>query len=141
MVQPETRTPNLSLALMTALVSRTDNIRLREIDQIRQSQRDEIYRAVEEDRKARGKTALSHGLQENLRLLELLEKALGCKISGWAGLDLARMSAEEIGEALSEYTRDHVALQRRAGEVAFAEQRLRRSAELAIERLSGAVDA
>ncbi|WP_405149472.1 hypothetical protein OG589_14640 [Sphaerisporangium sp. NBC_01403] len=136
-VKAETRTPELSLALMTELVSRTDNIRAQEIHQVKQDQRNAIYRAIEEDRRTRGQAALDINTKQSLDLLNDLEKALGCRIDSWGSRhDLDRVGVEELAEALREYTRDHVALQRRAKQLGDLDGRLRRASELALKYLN-----
>lgn len=136
-VKAETRAPKLSLALMTELVSRTDNIRAQEIHRVRQDERNAIFRAIEEDRKKRDTAKLSYEVKEALDLLERLEKALGSRITEWASKrDLDRVSADELAEALRDYTRDHVALQKRTRELADLDGRLRRASELALKSLN-----
>uniref|UniRef100_UPI003F49AC3C hypothetical protein n=1 Tax=Streptosporangium sp. CA-235898 TaxID=3240073 RepID=UPI003F49AC3C len=132
-VQPETREPNLTVSLLAELVSRTDNVRLADFHRLRVDHRNELYQQEQKLRREQNTAALDYETKERLELLAKVEKTLGMTLTHWASKrDTDSVTVEEIAAALGDFAREHVDLQRRARDLADAEGRVRRAAELAL---------
>ncbi|TYB69686.1 hypothetical protein FXF51_05865 [Nonomuraea sp. PA05] len=135
-VKPAERQPKLTLALMTELVRRADNIRAGEIWQIKQEHRNALYEQEQKIRQEIGSSRLDYETQERLELLDKIEAAMGMQITRYASRrDERFVGVEEWVAAVAEFTPDHVALQRHRRELDGMEDRIRRAANFALTNL------
>lgn len=136
-VKPATRTPQLTVELMVALLARADNTRLAEMDRLRAEHRAEKARATEEARAGVAINGLPNSVQRRLDLLDKLEADLGAKLddytSRWS-FD-TRISHEDAALALRAFTENHLDLKDRSERVRSEEQRLVSIARMIINSL------
>ncbi|MFB4275777.1 hypothetical protein ACBJ59_10830 [Nonomuraea sp. MTCD27] len=136
-VKPAERAPKLTIPLLADLVGRADNIRAHEIWLLKQDHRNEMFALEGKIRAEVGASKLDFETQDQLALLAKFEAAMGVGLREWVSrVDDRRFSVDEVVAALGEYCREHVALQRRARDVADAEDRVRRAADSALARLN-----
>lgn len=137
-VAAASKQPKLSLSLLVEIVKRADNIRVREIEQLRSQHRGELFEAITKERRRKDATTLSSDTQHRLNLLSKLETAVGADIHelGWGtALPLKDVAPEELAVAVKEYTQNHVALQRRTEELSRERNRLAGVAEHVLKAL------
>jgi hypothetical protein len=115
-VKAEVRQPQVTPALVAAIVSRANNTMLARIDALNSEHRERMTTALHEVRQEQGRRALSHEDRERLSLLEALERGLGVKLSEYAWThnpELREVTPRELSQALVDYVRDHISTQRR----------------------------
>ncbi|MDP4501035.1 hypothetical protein [Nonomuraea turcica] len=135
-VKPAERQPKLTVALLAELVGRADNLRINEMWQLRQEHRNEVFRLEQKIRAEVGPAKLDADTQDALDVLAKFEAAMGCTLREWVSrVDRDHVSVDEIVAALGEYSREHVALQRRRRELDGMEDRIRRAAHFALTHL------
>lgn len=138
-VEPETRTPKLTVQLVAALVSRTENLRADYIHRLQVDHRNEIDRLVRVERQRRSEATLDSRTRQRLDLLQKLERWLGVKLDEFAWRD--GVEPMELGTAMKEYVHDHIALQRRRDKLTERQVKLRQAAETVLNHLREAGDA
>lgn len=134
-VQPEQREPKLTVQLVAALVSRTENLRADYIRRLKVDHRNEIDRTIRAERQRAGMATLDSRTRERLALLGELEGWLGMELHDFPWRDENRAKPMELGFAMKDYVRDHVALQRRSDEINDRMMRLRRAAEQVLNEM------
>lgn len=138
-VKAATKQPNLTVGLLAAIVKRTDNTRVREIERLRTDHRNEVFRAVQAERVRREERSLPEVMRQQLKAAQQIEAIIGAKLAdyGWGDdLPLDRITAPDVVTALREYTQNHVALQRRQAQLDDDRRRLAESAAALLTRLT-----
>lgn len=140
-VRAATRTDiQLTVPLMVELLRRADNQRLAEIDAIREQHRTEVRELDATWRAQSARDGLPWELQERLELLDQFEQALGIRLARIAGRP--RDSPQQVtpGElaVCAADARARITVQRRAADLAWQEDRIRRAAEAVLESLPAA---
>lgn len=130
------KTPQIPASLLVEVARRVDSARLKQIANLNMERENAIYQAVLKERQSTTAKALTPAAQQRLKLLEELEEAIGARLDSYGrdrdGHALWSVSPTELGEALREYTPDHVALQRRIQKLERAAEALARGAERAM---------
>jgi hypothetical protein len=137
-VKAEAKTPKLTLSLLVAIVKRTDNTRISEMERLRHAHQEEVVRRIRQERQQSDRTILSPDTRRRLEMLDKLEAVVGAKLTdyGWGpDLPLKDIEPHELAAAVQEYTQEHVALQRRQKALNEDMRRFRESLERSLSSL------
>lgn len=134
-VAASTKEPVVNTALLVEVVRRVDNRRLSQIAQLNGETDNAVHNAVRNDRARRQAVDLPPELQHRINQLAKLESALGFELDSWDGTGGRGPRSAEVGEALADYIRGHVELQRRAADLNHRAEALRSAARLLLDRI------
>lgn len=140
MVQPETRTPQLTVQLVGTLINRVENLNAERRHRLTVDHRNELHRAVAAERTRQSEATLDQRTRERLELLTQLESWLGVELDAYPWKD-DEAKPMEVGTAMRDYVHDHIALQRRQDALIEREGKLRRAAETVLNQLRETADA
>ena len=114
-VAAASKTPEVTIALLTELLRRADNARLAQIGALRREHDSEIYRVRSERAARQAEAQIPVEVKGRLDLLGKLEEALGMPLDaygGWPLIPPTRITPGEAATLLTD-TREHVTAQRR----------------------------
>ena len=134
-VPAATRTDiQLTTSLLVQLLRRADNMRLSEIEEIRNQHRQDLNRVDSQWRDRRAGDELPYDVQRKLEMLGQIEAAIGMPVTKWTGwpLDTPEVTPGELGVYMKDL-RDHVTVQRRRAQLERERQRLCRTAESVLD--------
>jgi hypothetical protein len=136
-VEPATRTAHLSMELLAIVLNRLENIHEAAMHKRQEQHREELFKAVKHEREKSATSALTFDVKDRLALLEKLEAAIGMRLDQYSfSTERGRITPEQLGEALREYTADHAALQHRKQRLDQLTEQLSRTASGVLQQLA-----
>lgn len=126
----------LTVPLLVELLRRADNQRLAEIEAMRTTHRNELWKAQEAVSNERASGELPYETRQRLEALERIEGVLGVPLVQYSrdlGDQVTDVTERELAAFLAD-VRDHVSIQRRNHDLELRERRLIAAARHVIER-------
>ncbi|MEU4576156.1 hypothetical protein [Nonomuraea sp. NPDC023979] len=134
-VKPAERAPKLTMQLLAELLGRAANMYAADLQRMRIDHSNELFQQKQRLRAEAGQTRLDPRTQETLEILDKLEAAMGMRLTIWRHGGDDTVTVEQFAAAFADFARKHVALQRRAEDLAQVEKRLQRALATAQEAL------